>query len=84
MVISASPACALMISGFTSALEMVLFSKICGKRHDQGDQAFRQMEKSVYISNLKQDVYAYHMSTNTSGTLLQPEIAFFINLVVKD
>jgi len=33
---------------FTSALEM--FSRIRGKRPDQGDQAFEQMEKlSLYL-----------------------------------
>jgi len=43
------------IESFTGALVMVLFSGIRGKRHNR-DQAFRQMEKSDYISNLKQDV----------------------------
>ena len=68
---------------FTSALEM--FSGIWGKRHVQGDQAFEQMEKSLYISNLKQHVIRVsHVDklTNTSGTQLRLDTAFFINLVV--
>jgi len=36
------------------ALEM--FSRICGKRHEQGDQDFQHMEKTLYTSNLKQDI----------------------------
>jgi len=33
-----------------------MFSGTRRQRHDQGDQAFEHMEKSLYISNLEQDV----------------------------
>jgi hypothetical protein len=35
------------IEGFTSTLAMILFSRIDGKRHDQGDLALREMVKNV-------------------------------------
>ena len=62
-----------------------MFSRIRGKGHDQGDQAFEFTERSLYISNLKQDViYQCHTSTNTRGMPLQLDTLFFFNLVVHD
>jgi hypothetical protein len=45
------------IEGFTSTLEMILFSGIGGKRHDQGDQAFREMVKKSLNSFISRTSY---------------------------
>ena len=82
-VISASPACALMVYGIDGLHQCTgdVFQNPW-KRHDQGDQAFKQMEKSLNISNKMS--YGDHISTNTSGTPLQLDTPFFFNLVVHD